>query len=445
MSDLININEADEATLTEISGIGESLAARIVEYRKTVHPFEEVIELAAVPGISERMVRAFEDLVTVAPVIPDTTPVPDEPEPSDEVLVAEVSTGEETAVSLPVEPIDAEEPEPVASPPAPIEAEAPEPIETLPEVIEEAPIEDEDIFDPEPVGERTEEQDILEEVTEESESEGDDETEPEPVEIEEPAAEPIATPEPDLLFREEPEPTMTTESTQTDLPETPPPPVNESVSQRRGCIFIIIGAVAGAILGMTLTLALLAGLNNGSLQYAQSNSRLQNQLESVTNSLDELSQELESANQNLEAVATRTGTLADDQSEMSEAINGVESTIGNAQQGLETAQDDIEALTETAVTLDERIDTISESAETFDTFLTGMRDLLVDLQGMPIPTRTPFATITPGADDVTATVAADEEETAVTPTSPPTRIPTRTPRPTSTPISLPTSTPAQQP
>ena len=65
MSEKIDINAADVETLTTISGIGPALAQRIVEFRETVHPYEEVIELAAVPGISEKMVRGFEELVTV--------------------------------------------------------------------------------------------------------------------------------------------------------------------------------------------------------------------------------------------------------------------------------------------------------------------------------------------------------------------------------------------
>ncbi len=413
MSKLININEADVATLTEISGIGEALAARIVEYRETVHPFEEVIELTAVPGISERMVRAFAELVTVE----------QQSEEGNEVV--------ETAVSSPPEPAEPEETEPATN------------IST-----EDVPEEVEENIESEPITERMEAHALIDEEMEENGDSGSDSNsavESEPVAVELPHAETTAETQPDFLFREESEPTMTAEPTATAASETPPASTAGNVSQRRGCIFIIIGAVAGAILGMALTLALLAALNNGSLQYAQSNARLQNQLESVTNSLDALNQELESANQNLEAVATRAGTLADDQSVMNEALTGVESTLGNAQEGLTTAQDNIDELMATAVTLDKRIDTISESAETFDTFLTGMRDLLVDLQGMPIPTITPYATITPKADDVTVTAVPKGTETAVTPTPSPTRIPTRTPRPTSTPISLPTSTPAQQP
>ena len=67
--ELININEADVVTLTEISGIGEALAARIVEYRETVHPFEEIIELS---GRSWHFrtdgAHSLKRQVTVAPV-----------------------------------------------------------------------------------------------------------------------------------------------------------------------------------------------------------------------------------------------------------------------------------------------------------------------------------------------------------------------------------------
>ena len=97
MSEKIDINVANEETLATISGIGPVLAKRIVEYRQTVHPFEEVIELTAVPGISERMVRGFEHLVTVQPVA-KVTAVPlyrDDPEdfplldaPEEPVLLA---------------------------------------------------------------------------------------------------------------------------------------------------------------------------------------------------------------------------------------------------------------------------------------------------------------------------------------------------------------------
>lgn len=76
MDEKIDLNTADVGTLTQLPGIGEKLAARIIEYRSTVHPFEEVIELAAVPGISERMVREISDSLSVGDGAPDTGSAP---------------------------------------------------------------------------------------------------------------------------------------------------------------------------------------------------------------------------------------------------------------------------------------------------------------------------------------------------------------------------------
>lgn len=61
----ININEADENSLVQLPGIAQALATRIVEYRENIHPFEDIEDLAAVPGISKRMVRNFADKITV--------------------------------------------------------------------------------------------------------------------------------------------------------------------------------------------------------------------------------------------------------------------------------------------------------------------------------------------------------------------------------------------
>ncbi|MFT7587683.1 MAG: competence ComEA-like helix-hairpin-helix protein, partial [Cellvibrionaceae bacterium] len=65
-NNLINLNTATEEELIELPGIAKGLAARIVQYREKVHPFEEVIELASVPGISERMVRELEGQVSIS-------------------------------------------------------------------------------------------------------------------------------------------------------------------------------------------------------------------------------------------------------------------------------------------------------------------------------------------------------------------------------------------
>jgi competence ComEA-like helix-hairpin-helix protein len=126
----IDLNTADQETLDNLPGIGPALAARIVEYRENAHPFEEVIELTAVPGISEKMVREIEHLLEVKAA---------ENQPTDDfqpgvILTVETVTemgeaDEETAV--------APEPELELETDAP-EPDAPELDETEPEIILEA-------------------------------------------------------------------------------------------------------------------------------------------------------------------------------------------------------------------------------------------------------------------------------------------------------------------
>ncbi|MEZ4592506.1 MAG: helix-hairpin-helix domain-containing protein [Chloroflexota bacterium] len=116
MSEKIDINVANAETLATISGIGPVLAERIIEYRQTVHPFEEVIELAAVPGISEKMVRGFEDLVTVQPA-EATTAVPTPLAESEEPLLLDAPE------AVPLLAAETAEPEPEPEPEMEMEME----------------------------------------------------------------------------------------------------------------------------------------------------------------------------------------------------------------------------------------------------------------------------------------------------------------------------------
>lgn len=61
----VNLNTADRAALTALPGIGEELAARIVEYREEHGPFETVEEITEVSGIGQGKLAALEGLVTV--------------------------------------------------------------------------------------------------------------------------------------------------------------------------------------------------------------------------------------------------------------------------------------------------------------------------------------------------------------------------------------------
>lgn len=53
----VNINTADVAALASLSGVGESKARAIIEYREANGPFDSVEALTNVKGIGERIVE----------------------------------------------------------------------------------------------------------------------------------------------------------------------------------------------------------------------------------------------------------------------------------------------------------------------------------------------------------------------------------------------------
>jgi len=61
---IVNVNTANVSELMELPGIGETLAGRIVEYRKRNGPFEKVEDLMMVEGIGEGKLAAIRALVT---------------------------------------------------------------------------------------------------------------------------------------------------------------------------------------------------------------------------------------------------------------------------------------------------------------------------------------------------------------------------------------------
>ena len=61
----ININTASNAELTDLPGIGNTLAARIVDYRTRNGSFIRIEDIRNVTGIGERRFEAIKDLITV--------------------------------------------------------------------------------------------------------------------------------------------------------------------------------------------------------------------------------------------------------------------------------------------------------------------------------------------------------------------------------------------
>ena len=63
--DLTNINSASKIELMELPGIGETLAERIVQYRKENGPFSSVEEIKLVSGIGESLYKKIKAYITV--------------------------------------------------------------------------------------------------------------------------------------------------------------------------------------------------------------------------------------------------------------------------------------------------------------------------------------------------------------------------------------------
>jgi hypothetical protein len=185
------------------------------------------------------------------------------------------------------------------------------------------------------------------------------------------------------------------------------------------------GVIAGALFGSLLTLALLY-LFNGTLRFAANDraNDLRTQLEEETSAMR---QAQSSMTDEIGALSGRLAELDNDFVASGEVVDVLAS--------------DVTALESQTAELGERLETINLAAEKFDTFLTGMRDLLVALQGLPAvptPTLTLTATTTVSAtvSPEAAPVEATPSPTAVSPQSAPPEAaaPTRTPRPTATPL-----------
>jgi len=61
----VNINTADEATLSAVKGIGKAKAKAIIAYRQENGEFTSVDDLTKVKGIKKKSLNKFKDQVTI--------------------------------------------------------------------------------------------------------------------------------------------------------------------------------------------------------------------------------------------------------------------------------------------------------------------------------------------------------------------------------------------
>lgn len=78
----VDLNTASADELQVLPGIGQSLAARIVDYRSDVQPFQEPADVVAVDGVSETLYARIAGQVTASPAEPAPAV---EPEPGEAV------------------------------------------------------------------------------------------------------------------------------------------------------------------------------------------------------------------------------------------------------------------------------------------------------------------------------------------------------------------------
>jgi competence ComEA-like helix-hairpin-helix protein len=377
----VNLNTATANELVQLPGIGPTLAVRIITYRETVHPFEEPIEITAVPGISDKMYCAIEDRLTV-----------EGPAVWESEQVEEAQVVEEVDASAPEALLEDEDLgiwEPAAVEPALVELAHPTALESGPE--------------PEP---RVEAEPLLE-------------PEPEPVPRLEAAPRPKPEPRVEAELPAEPKPEP---RPRRRPPASSPPAPPRSPPARPGYFGLVVATLMGALFGALLALLVIGGIN-GTLDFAQTEVVVSSQAE-----LDRLSIEADTLLSDLEGLRQRLDRLEG----LTARMDGVEQAVDDLDTALAEVQSEANALGARADRLEADISAVRAAADRFNLFLDGMRDLLFEFQGAP-PTLTPTPTLPP-----TATPRPTR-----TPRPSPTSRPTRTPPPTLTPLATatPTGTP----
>lgn len=392
MAERIDLNQANIDELASLPGIGEVIAQRIVEYRETVQPFSEVSELSAVEGISDKTLEAVGDRLTVSDMAESSPVEESEMETEDE----NASDGDSApSISGAPDEDDAPEEESVPEPESessPVEADKQN--GRVPQAAEAGPLSED--------GEEPLDEDEIVIMTGEAvEEDTQGET-----------AEAVST-----------EAGPTSETGETVVSPQPAP-------ARTGSSFWghLLAAAIGAVCGVVLTLALLM-LLNGTLRLNDTASInvLETQMDQAVSTVQA---EQSGLNENIDALDEQITILVTVERETASSLADTQADLVVIEDDLAGVTGEVGALQEKAVELDERLVAVAVSAENFDAFLRGLRDLMATLPGpaagsILTPTETSTATVT------TPTVIAPETEGSTTPVA------TRTPRPTATPFALP--------
>jgi len=354
---VVDLNSATVDELRQLPGIGDTLAARIVEYRDETGPFEDPAEITAVTGVSEAMYSRLADRLTAGVVEPalasgsDSDLLEPEPEPEPEELEAETEDEDITATPESAEMEAEAEGEDIALAPEPVEMEA--------------------------------------------EAEGDDV---------------VAALEPGEMAEPEPEPEHLVEAP----PRGPEPPLVEEVQAKVGCGRLVLVGVLSALLGAVLALAIVFVIN-GTLDFQSAAIRAAQdevlRMESVVGALNlkvaeveerlgqiqELDARLSETRDALERLTGALDELRGRVESLAETHDALRQEFTNMREDLDGLAGHVSVLdrrlseTEAQIlSLEDEIEILGQSVERFDAFLLGLRALLNEPLGDLAPTPTPW-------------------------------------------------------
>ncbi len=365
----IDLNAASEEELCQLPGIGPALAARVVNYRSEVHPFEDPAEIVAVPGITEAMYEGMVDRLTVG-----TPAAVEVVEPAD--IEREVKMDSEELDTATEEAPESDTVEVADSPE--VERELEFAVEELEIAPEEAPESD-----------RIE---VVDSPTAEGEAEFD---------LEE-AYIPEAD---DLEFQEdlmlETEPSESGGLAEPDQPDLGPPIVAYTTPPQGGhwgrlFLFSLVGAVAGAVLALAFLLMVNGTLNfemASSKALSSEASRIDGEISGLAIELSELrgrvdvlqdlAMRLEEAQIDLSQLSRSLGVvesemegLVGDMTRVQAELRTLSGEMGRTDENVTALQAEVGAMQAQLEAVSDELDQVQQDTRRFGGFLGGLRDLL---------------------------------------------------------------------
>jgi competence ComEA-like helix-hairpin-helix protein len=390
----IDVNTASSDDLLPIDGIGPALAQRIVQYREDHGPFANLDELAAVKGIGPALLDRIRPQITITPATEavgatessmagqEETPQLASPiQVSDEAK----SEGGPPGVASDVQATSAEEPEGTAE-----EEEIAMPEEQTPrkrKIDEEGPDEQPQVAETSPAEEQPAAESESGRAAEDTaEAERAEEAAEEPSSKEEVAEGGKAAEQPEVAARE------------TDA--------------GRGFWWGFLLVAGGAIIGALVMLLVLLAYS-GTLSYAS------------RNEMEALSRNLDTVYHNSQVAWERIDGLAGDNADLSAKVDrlmALSGRVAELEQGTQEMRDDLAATEKSIAALESDLaelrdtygtrfdemdatledqsrlldqmesdlaearatmETMQQRLTTYDTFFGALRDLLVDMQGLP--------------------------------------------------------------